>query len=60
MMITNTDNKVRDEFNAVVEEVKRVGCIDRGEGLKPTHVYLDGSGKCVCGDGPQLSERRMK
>lgn len=58
--MTTDDDDIRSDFDAVIEQVKRIGCEDRGEGLKPRHVYLDGSGKCVCGDGPQLSERRMK
>jgi hypothetical protein len=60
MTTTDIDNEVRNEFDAIVEQVKRVGCVDRGEGLQPMHVYLDGSGRCQCGNGPKLSERRME
>ena len=51
---------VEQEMDAVIGEVKQRGCEDRGEGLQPRHVYLDSSGKCVCGHGPDLSERRMR
>ena len=48
------------EFDALVAAAKCERRFDdQGNELKPRHVYLDGSGKCECGDGPNLSERRM-
>jgi hypothetical protein len=38
----------RDEFNAVVEEVKQTGCVVRDDGRK-NHVFLDHSNICQCG-----------
>jgi hypothetical protein len=57
--ITGDDENddVAEQANAVIESVKE--CVDRGEGLKPCHVYVDGSGRCQCGMGPILTERRM-
>jgi hypothetical protein len=42
------------------ETIRNVTCEDRGEGLNPRHVYLDGSRRCQCGYGPDLSERRAR
>jgi len=42
------------------EAINSATCEDRGEGRKPCHVYLDGSGRCQCGEGPDLNERRMR
>src|ERR1044072_1144151 len=42
------------------DRIAELKCVDRGEGLKPMHIYLDGSGKCECGQGPNLSEQRMR
>jgi len=49
-----------DEDNEVKRPATTPTCEDRGDGLNPRHVYLDGSGKCQCGGGPKLSERRME
>jgi hypothetical protein len=51
------DDEVREEFNSIVDSVRE--CVDRGDGLNPCHVYLDGSGECQCKRGPRLDERRM-
>lgn len=40
--------------------IRGLKCEDRGAGLKPRHVYVDGSGRCQCGRGPDLNERRMR
>jgi hypothetical protein len=56
MTATTTD---KDEPQAD-ETIQSITCEDRGEGLNPRHVYLVGSAKCQCGQGPKLSERRME
>lgn len=48
---------IAEQMDAVIAEVH---CEDRGEGLRPRHVYLDGSGRCQCGDGPDLMKERMR
>lgn len=61
MTTDNTDNPTTTHSaNEVIAEAKSRGCEERGEGLKPRHVYFDGSGKCCCGRGPDLSEQRMR
>lgn len=52
------DELAESEWTA--EKISQLQCIDRGEGLKPMHIYLDGSGECQCKRGPRLSEQRMK
>jgi hypothetical protein len=42
------------------DRIASLKCEERGEGLNPSHVYVNGSGRCQCGKGPDLSERRMK
>lgn len=51
--------EVSKEANKIIAEAK-LNCEDRGEGFKPRHIYLEGSTKCVCGDGPDLERERMK
>lgn len=53
-------NNVARDTNQAIDLAKKIGCIDRGEGFKPMHIYIDGSGKCCCGNGPNLNEQRMK
>lgn len=52
------DDEVAREVNAAIEAAHQ--CVDRGEGFNPCHVYVDGSGKCQCGRGPVLDQRRLK
>jgi len=53
------ERKVKQEADQwTAEKIAQLQCEDRGAGLKPRHVYLDGSGKCVCGQGSILTERR--
>lgn len=61
-MIEIDDGKVDDTATRANEIIAgaQASCEDRGEGLKPRHVYLAGSEECVCTHGPQLSERRMR
>lgn len=61
MMIEIDDGRVGDTATRANEVIAQAqaGCEDRGEGLKPRHVYLAGSEECVCGRGPKLSERRI-
>lgn len=54
-----TDLTTEKEADAAIEQAKQ-GCVERGEGLEPCHVYLEGATKCVCQRGPDLSERRMR
>lgn len=42
------------------DRIAELKCMDRGEGRKPMHIYLDSSGECQCKQGPRLSEQRMK
>jgi hypothetical protein len=56
-VITDDDDDLAQQAN---ETIRNVTCEERGEGLNPRHVYLDGSGRCQCGHGPDLSERRIK
>lgn len=55
---TGDDDEVARAANQAIAEAQR--CVDRGEGFKPCHVYVDGSGECQCGRGPDLSQRRIK
>lgn len=56
IIIPNEADVARQANDAITSAT----CEDRGEGRKPRHVYLDGSGRCQCGKGPDLNERRMK
>lgn len=40
--------------------IRSVTCEDRGERLKPRHVYVDGSGKCQYEKGPELGQRKAR
>jgi hypothetical protein len=55
----NDDADTALSANIIIAQA-RAGCIDRGEGLKPMHVYLEGATECVCGEGPLLELRGMK
>ena len=60
-MNDNTDDPaVAQRANEAIAEATCIGCEDRGEGLKPMHIYIDGSGQCQCKRGPNLTERRMR
>ena len=54
------DKEVETDREWTPARIAAPECMDRGEGLKPCHVYVDGSGRCQCGDGPDLNERRVK
>lgn len=58
-VITGDEDEVAREADSAINAARQ-GCIERGEGLNPMHVYLDDGGKCACGLGPDLNERRMK
>ena len=57
-------SNVRDDIDPTTEwtpdRIAELKCVDRGEGMKPMHIYLDNSGECQCKRGPNLSEQRMK
>jgi len=52
-------NSTRDKFNAMVEEVRRVGCVVREDGRK-NHVFLDHSNICQCRDVDLNVYRKME
>jgi hypothetical protein len=56
--MTNNDATVRNEFNAIVKQVKD-GCIKRGDDCGVCHVFLDYSLQCQCGE-IDLDRERMK
>ena len=56
--MADKEAKIEREWTAA--RIATLECVDRGEGLKPCHVYVDGSGRCQCGDGPDLNDRRVK
>jgi hypothetical protein len=54
------DEEAKNDREWTAARIAALECVDRGEGLKPCHVYVDGSGRCQCGHGPDLNERKMK
>lgn len=58
-MIEIDDGRVDDAATRANETTVKTqaNCEDRGEGLKPRHVYLAGSEECACGRGPKLSAK---
>jgi hypothetical protein len=56
--MSEEDQKPDQQWTA--DRIASLKCEERGEGLNPSHVYVNGSGRCQCGKGPDLSERRMK
>jgi hypothetical protein len=53
------DQDTANEANETIHTARQ-SCEDRGEGLKPRHVYLEGATECVCKRGPNLELQRMK